>query len=130
MTADWRATARKAGFRLSATDGVVVSLDGGNKQSITFAPDPAGAVLRARTIIARKAILEATAPDSSPLRYAWERNRLSDLLCLTVDGYGRLVGEVSIPLVGLEPDEFAFYVQELARISDWHEFRLSGEDRY
>lgn len=130
MTADWRSIARRAGFRISVGDYITVALEGGSTQAIEISPNAAGTALRARSIIARRSTVAAASPESSPLRYAWERNRLSDLLGFTVDGHGRLIGESWIPLAGLEPEEFALYVNELARVSDWHEFRLAGKDEF
>lgn len=130
MSVDWRAIARDAGYRVSVGDSIVVGLDGGGRQAIEFELHGSGEVLRARTTVAPKAVLDEASSDTSPWRYAWERNRLSDLVGFSVDRRGRLSAELSIPLDGLGADEFALYVHELARISDWHEFRLAGEDVY
>lgn len=130
MTADWRRVARSAGYRVSANDTITVALEGGNQQTITLQESDTGIALRAYSIIARAKVLLDVAPNNSPWRYAWERNRLSDLFGFSVDSRGRLIGETWIPLEGLEPEELALYVQELARICDWHEFRLAGEDIY
>ena len=75
-------------------------------------------------------MLADAASGESQWRYAWERNRLSDLLGFTVDPRGRLIGEAWIPLEGLTDKEFSIYIDELARISDWHEFRLTAENVY
>lgn len=115
---------------MSANDTITVALEGGNQQTITLQESDTGIALRAYSIIARAKVLLDVAPNNSPWRYAWERNRLSDLFGFSVDSRGRLIGETWIPLEGLEPEELALYVQELARICDWHEFRLAGEDIY
>lgn len=127
MPAEWRAMARSAGYSVSSSDTVTVKLDGGGKQDISFRPDGARNALRATSIVARPSVLAAASVDSAN-RYAWERNRLSDLVGFSVDSYGRLIGQVWIPLDGLTPEELILYLSELARVCDWHEFRLSGED--
>jgi hypothetical protein len=106
-----------------------VKLDGGGKQVITFRLETAGNALRATSVIARSSVLVDASVDSAN-RYAWERNRLSDLVGFSVDGRGRLIGQVWIPVDGLTPEEFGFYTFEVARVCDWHEFRLSGEDNF
>lgn len=120
--------ARRAGYAPTKDGDVVVELDGGGSQRISIELHAGGTALRAHSTIATGRVLREAAADDSPWRYAWERNRLSDLCGFTLDSRGRLVGETWIPLVGLTPEEFAVYVTELARISDWHEFRLTGED--
>lgn len=130
LSAEWRSIARRAGYRLSANDEITVTLEGGSKQTITLQKSDTGIAVRAYSIIARAKILLEVAPDNSPWRYAWERNRLSDLFGFSVDSRGRLIGETWIPLDGLDPTEFYLYIQELARICDWHEFRLGGIDVY
>lgn len=114
---------------MSSPNSIVVSLAGGSQQVVRFRLDQDTGVLRAASIIATPSVLKAACVDS-PARYAWERNRLSDLVAFAVDKRDRLVGESWIPLTGLTPEEFSLYVRELARVCDWHEFRLSGQDYY
>jgi hypothetical protein len=129
LHAEWKALARRAGFHVSLDDRITVDLDGGGRQVISFSLHKLQPVVRGRSIIASARVISEAA-DGFSLRYAWERNRLSDLVGFTVDKRGRLVGETWIPIDGLTSDEFALYVNELARVSDWHEFRLTGEDIY
>jgi hypothetical protein len=121
--------ARQAGFRVSLDDTITVDLEGGSRQVISFRLHNTEPVVHAQSVIASSRVVTDAAAGSS-LRYAWERNRLSDLLGFTIDNRGRLVGESWIPLDGLTADEFALHINELARVSDWHEFRLTGEDAY
>lgn len=130
MPVDWRSIARRAGYRVAADDSITVVLEGGGAQVISLQRTGSGDTLRARSIIAGARLLLEAADGDSEWRYAWERNRLSDLLGFTVDRRGRLISEAWIPLEGLTDDEFSIYVKELARISDWHEFRLTAEDAY
>ena len=130
MTADWRQLARRAGFSLSRDDTTIVDLEGGARQAVEFVEDEGGKTVRASSIIATRRIVSDAAGDVSPWRYAWSRNRLSDLVGFTIDSHRRLVGETWIPLVGTTPEEFKLYVRELARVCDWHEFRLTAQDLY
>jgi hypothetical protein len=129
LRADWRETARRAGFPVGKADTTTVELHGGGSQRVEFKVDEINDALRATSIIAAPSVLGKAAGDSAH-RYAWVRNRLSDLVGFSVDRRGRLIGEAWIPLEGLTPDEFGLYVSELARVCDWHEFRLTGEDVY
>jgi hypothetical protein len=107
----------------------VVTLDGGSTQRIEFLLHHDRNVLRATSTIASRSVVTAAATESGD-RYAWERNRLSDLVGFSIGHHGRLVGSVWIPLDGLTTDEFRLYVAELARVCDWHEFRLTGTDAF
>lgn len=129
MHADWKAIARSCDYVVSRDDTVTVSLDGGTTQVLYCGLAEGGEVLRVWSIIARPRTMKAIA-ESEPLRYAWERNRLSDLVGFSIDGRGRLIGETWIPLHGLTKDELGVYFIELARVCDWHEFRLAGVDEY
>jgi hypothetical protein len=116
---------------VSRDDAITVLLGGGSSQRIEFTPSTDGKTLRARSVIATPRILEsAHEVEEEPVKYAWVRNRFSDLLGFTIDGRGRLVGETWIPLDELTSEEFRVYVEELARVCDWHEFRLTGQDEY
>jgi hypothetical protein len=106
-----------------------VTLDGGSTQVVRFQLHGSGSALRATSTIARASVV-ASASERSAYQYAWERNRLSDLIGFTSDPHGRLIGEVWIPLDGLTAEEFALYIAELARVCDWHEFRLTGADEF
>lgn len=130
MSVDWRNLARRAGLALTPSDTIRVELEGGSSQTIDLREDPASQTLRARSVIATGKTLAEAASDDTPLRYAWRRNRLSDLVGFTIDGRGRLVGETWIPLEGITEAEFKLYLAELARVCDWHEFRLTAQDSY
>lgn len=135
MPGDWRALAREAGFRISSDDAISVALGLGRSQVLAFSPTEDGTAIRASTVIATARTVELAlaglnAKTETALRYAWERNRFSDLFGFTYDKRGRLIGEAWMPIDGLTSEEFGIYVRELARISDWHEFRLAGIDSY
>jgi hypothetical protein len=129
LPVDWRAIAARAGYPVGAKDSITVTLDGGSTQVIRFMLHASGTTLRATSVIARASVV-AAASEGSAYEYAWERNRLSDLVGFTSDQHGRLVGEAWIPLDGLAAEEFGLYVSELTRVCDWHEFRLTGENEF
>jgi hypothetical protein len=130
LSVDWRLAARRAGVSLSANDTTIIELEGGARQTVEFLEDDLGEALRVRSLIATRRVASEAAGLDPAWRYAWERNRLSDLVGFTLDSRKRLVGEVWIPLAGVTPEEFKLYVRELARVCDWHEFRLTGQDVY
>lgn len=129
LPADWIKIVERAGYPMSSANSITVFLDGGGKQVVKIRPDQERRVLRATSVIAATSLLAAACGESGD-RYAWERNRLSDLVGFSIDRHGRLIGETWIPLDGLTADECALYLSELARVCDWHEFRLSGADVY
>lgn len=65
---------------------------------------------------------------SEPALLAWQRNRFTQLVGFRVDGRGRLVGEATVPKVGLQADEFQLYVRAVARECDRIEYLLTGQD--
>jgi hypothetical protein len=130
LSADWRGLARQAGYVVARDDSVAVRFEGGGSQTLYCELSPDGRALRAWSPIAKPAVVSEAAGLESPLRYAWERNRLSDLVGFTIDWRGRLIGETWVPLEGLTVEEISFYFTEVARVCDWHEFRLAGEDVY
>lgn len=129
MPADWKAVARSCGYVVSRDDTITISLNGGTTQLLYCSLDAFCGVLRVSSLIARQKTMEAIV-DGEPLRYAWERNRLSDLVGFSIDSRGHLIGETWIPLEGLTKSELDVYLTELARVCDWHEFRLAGVDEY
>ena len=129
MPADWKRLVREAGYRISAGDEIEVRLPGGTRQVIAVSEQ--GDALRCTSVIAGpKALATAVEETESPLRYAWSRNRLSDLVGFRLDSDRRLIGEAWIPTSGLTAEEVGVYLHELARVCDWHEFRLTGVDEF
>jgi hypothetical protein len=119
---------REAGYRISAGDEIEVRLPGGTRQVITVSEQ--GDALHCTSVIAGPKTVAAAAEPDSPLRYAWSRNRLSDLVGFRLDSDKRLIGEAWIPIAGLTAEEIGVYLHELARVCDWHELRLTGVDAF
>ena len=59
---------------------------------------------------------------------AWRRNETSRLCGFRLDADGALVGEATVPKIGLTPDELRERVRALARACDLLEAHLTGED--
>jgi len=111
---------------VSSDDSISVPV-GSSSQVISVDDSFSADALRLQSVIATGKILDAVV-DTTYLRYAWERNRFSDLVGFTVDRRQRLLGESWVPLDGLQSKELALQLRELARVCDWHEFRLTGEN--
>jgi hypothetical protein len=127
LNADWRVLATQLGHYVSAAE-ISYKFSDQRQQKVYVDENPAGAVLRLWSVILGPAATTSLA-DGSPLEYAWERNRLSDLVGFSVDNRGRLIGETWIP-VAVDKDLFELHLSELARACDWHELRLTGSDSY
>ena len=125
---DWRAFAKKAGYRPDGNT-IIVALENSRSQKVAVEEQRDGSSLRLWSAIASKSRVEELG-HLHPIEYAWERNRLSDLVGFSLDGRGRLIGETWIPSAGLTSAIFKLHLEEIARVCDWHEMRLSGEDSY
>lgn len=128
MSADWRAVAKAAGYRVVGSE-ITVDLWAGRRQTVSVDDRHAPDAIRLSSVILGPNKTSQLA-EGTPLEYAWERNRLSDLMGFSVDTKGRLIGESWIPLEGMTVEEFALHLDEVARVCDWHELRLTGVDTY
>jgi len=99
------------------------------RQQKVFVDEKHGHAIRLWSVILGPAAT-AELHEGSPLEYAWERNRLSDLIGFSVDNRGRLIGESWVLVSTMDQDVFDLHLSELARVCDWHELRLSGSDVY
>lgn len=127
LSAEWRVLARKAGWRILGSD-IVVVFSAGRQQKVTVDETGPQAIRLWSVILGPSAT--ANVGEGHPLEYAWERNRLSDLIGFTLDTRGRLIGESWIPVDGMTSEVFSLHLEELARVCDWHELRLTGTDVY
>ncbi|MFN7989771.1 MAG: hypothetical protein U0529_20020 [Thermoanaerobaculia bacterium] len=59
---------------------------------------------------------------------AWRRNETARLCGFRLDANGALVGEATVPKIGLTPEELRERVRALARACDLLEAHLTGED--
>src|SRR5688572_26114202 len=99
LSADWKHLARAAGFRVSADNSIEVNV-GASHHVVHVDDTTSNDVLRLWSVIATSKTLDDVAPDSY-LRYAWERNRFSDMVGFTIDRRMRLIGESWVPRSGL-----------------------------
>ena len=59
---------------------------------------------------------------------AWRRNETARLCGFRLDADGALVGEATVPRIGLTPEELRERVRALARACDLLEAHLTGKD--
>ncbi len=124
MPTDWRRLSRAAGLQLT-TEGLRVPL--GDRQQAVLVEEPEGepAALRIFSFAGPPRVSAGYDP---PDLLAWERNRASDIVGFKLDGRGRLIGEAWVPTVGLDAEEWAFYVRTVAEACDRLEYLLTGRD--
>jgi hypothetical protein len=82
LPADWRACAAKAGFDVW-NDVIEVELHSGRRQQVFVDARSVKAVRFWSIILAPKATSELGS--GRPFEFAWERNRLSDLMGFSID---------------------------------------------
>jgi hypothetical protein len=122
---DWRRLSRDAGFTVSGEE-LLVTFSDGRQHRVAVEERPDRQELRLSAIAAKPSML----PDEAegPHLFAWKRNRFSDLVGFKIDSRGRLMGEAWVPVAGLDREEWAVYVNTLARACDRVEYLLSGRD--
>lgn len=128
MSAEWRVAARKGGWEVNGAE-IVVAFSAGRQQRVMVDESKLPKAIRLWSVILGPSATSEVG-EGHPLEYAWERNRLSDLVGFTVDKKGRLVGESWIAMDGMTSEVFSLHLEELARVCDWHELRLTGTDAY
>lgn len=128
MSADWRSLLKGKRYRIE-DDMVRVQLPNDRSQQVMIEPHRSGTALRLWSVVLAKSKTDLLA-EGRPDEYAWERNRYSDLVGFSVDSRGRFIGESWVPIAGLTADVFQLHLEEVARICDWHELRLSDGDQY
>ena len=83
-------------------------------------------------VLSPAAVAEHTAGDDSKLLAlalrSWRRNETSRLCGFRLDADGALVGEATVPKIGLNPEELRERVRAVARACDLLEAHLTGED--
>jgi hypothetical protein len=123
LKTDWQRLCHGAGFQISR-----------NRIRVTFADlrqqlirvSQTDATFELETTVARPGITRRL---DEPDVQAWRRNRSTKLVGFRLNQDGALIGESWIPKVGLTPEEFCFYVRQLAAEADRFEFLLTGQDR-
>ena len=63
-----------------------------------------------------------------PHRWAWRRNRVSNLVGFRVEARQRLLAEAVAPLIGLTQEEFVTYLTAVASEADRMELVLTAQD--
>jgi hypothetical protein len=110
---------------------VTVSFPNDRKHKVSLAEDPESWEL-VGLVLAPNVVTRPNGGDESvrldlALR-AWRRNQTARLCGFRLDKDGALVGEATVPKIGLTPEELRERVRALARACDLLEAHLTGED--
>ncbi len=128
---DWTKLLAAEDLRVTGSR-VKVAFPNGRSHKVTLAEVPDGYDLRA-VVLPSDAVSRHTG-DEDPRRLdlvlrAWRRNETARLCGFRLDEDGALVGEATVPKIGLTPKEFQERVRAMARSCDLLEAHLTGEDR-
>ena len=123
MSAEWRRLSREAGLRVYG-DAIEVGFQDGRRQTVYVDKGEKPRIRIWSVAAAPRVVAEL----DEPQLHAWRRNRLSELVGLSIDGGGRMIGEAWVPGERMTADEWGLYVRELAKACDRVEFVLSGMD--
>jgi hypothetical protein len=121
LSADWKQLSREAGLPL---DGCVLAVPcgGGRRQHVTI-DDSGDGVIRLWSMV----VTHGSAPPNAALKL-WKMNRYRELVGFKVAEYGRVIGECSIPTIGITAAEWKLYVETLAHACDHLEYLWIGRD--
>ena len=111
---------------------VKVSFPNKRTHQVSLAEEPDAYALRG-VVLSPNGVSALTGDDDSQrlalaLR-AWRRNETARLCGFRLDEGGGLVGEATVPKIGLTAKEFQERVRAVARSCDLLEAHLTGEDR-
>lgn len=126
MAPDWKGFCEESGLTV-LQNAVVVTFASGRKHKVTV--DQQAESLLLSGVVAKRTTI-GTLETAEPLALrAWRRNRSTQLVGFRIDKRGRLVGEAWVPLPGLTPVEFRFYLHAVAHECDRFEYQLTGDDK-
>jgi hypothetical protein len=84
--------------------------------------------IRLEATVATARTLDSIAMYDDPHRWAWRRNRVSNLVGFRVDAQQRLLAEAVVPLIALTEEEFLTYLMAVASEADRMELVLTARD--
>lgn len=84
--------------------------------------------IRMEATVATARTLDSIALYDDPHRWAWRRNRVSNLVGFRVDAQQRLLAEAVAPTIGLTHEEFITYLMAVASEADRMELVLTAQD--
>ncbi|KAA0250806.1 hypothetical protein FBQ97_12120 [Acidobacteria bacterium ACD] len=111
---------------------VKVSFPNGRSHRVTLVDGPDGYELRAVVVKDGSGAGDGLDEDSRRLEVAlraWKRNQTARLCGFRLDADGVLVGEATVPKIGLTREELRDRVRALASACDLLEAHLTGDDR-
>jgi hypothetical protein len=122
VTADWPRLCRAKDLLVDGRYVDVVFADQ-RRHRVSVADE--GEAFRLSAVVARQALVRST-PELATR--AWRRNRATTLVGFQIDERGRLIGETSVPKLGLTAEEFQLYLRGVAAECDRFEYLLTGRD--
>ena len=87
-----------------------------------------GDAIRMEAIVATAKTLESIEMYDDAHKWAWRRNRATNLVGFRVTDQRRLVAEATAPKISLTQDEFLTYLRAVAAEADRMELVLTGRD--
>lgn len=84
--------------------------------------------IRMEATVATARTLNAISQYDDPHRWAWRRNRVSNLVGFRVDSQQRLLAEAVAPAIALTHEEFVTYLSAVAAEADRLELVLTAQD--
>ena len=84
--------------------------------------------IRMEATVATARTLDSMDEHNEPHRWAWRRNRASNLVGFRVDTQQRLLAEAVAPTIGLTEEEFVTYLIGVAAEADRMELVLTARD--
>ncbi len=84
--------------------------------------------IRMEATVATARTLDLLALHDDPHRWAWRRNRVSNLVGFRIDEKRRLLAETVAPAIELAQDEFVTYLLAVASEADRMELVLTAQD--
>lgn len=122
MATEWRRFCKPKDL---VVDGAKITVQLSEGRHHVISVEETAESLQLAGVITRQAV---TAAIPSLMSTIWEKNRATQLVGFRVDRKGRLVGEVLVPRIGIEADEFQLCVRTLAAECDRMEYLLTGKD--
>ena len=100
---------------------------GESRRHVARLSDVDGGIRMEATVVTART-LDLMALYDDPHRWAWRRNRVSNLVGFRVDGQQRMRAEAVAPTVELTADEFVVYLMAVASEADRMELVLTAQD--
>jgi hypothetical protein len=84
--------------------------------------------IRMEATVATARTLDAISEHEDPHKWAWRRNRVSNLVGFRIDSQRRLIAEAVAPMIGLADAEFVTYLLAVSAEADRMELVFTAQD--